>query len=758
MGEYGNAAIFAKNARVVVVQKKKEQKVKINSEQKITNVKAAKYKKAKDSIESSKVTIEKAKEFCTFSDLTKATELLDSANSAFNMGNYEEALVHAKKAEEGAVRVKRDYEVYKETADIISSIEVEIAQIKNAGVKIPKSHELLEPAKAELTKHNFVRAKKLSEDALKIASEYKAAYSRASDSISDVEKKLTNLQNKGVMIPSKLLTKSRQAFNTGSYDESIQLTDLITISETRYRNAEEELKSAESALQKAQEFGCTVSDIEEKLRAPHQLFAKGAYEESINALKRVEESVNRIIEEAKPVIVLEFPETAFKTNVWKPLNLILRNTGNAHAKGVTITFSQEVEVKKLEEVDLNVGEEKSLKIGFRPIQEGEIPLDTIINYRDFDNKEYADETTFWITVETGVGTGVDGGVEAQKPVIKRETEFFNGFIRMRMSVTNPMRQIISDVSLDLDYDENTLRLDRHEPEHPVRKEKVQLGSISPGTGKTVTFYLEPMTCTKAGTEINCRIDYKDAFGKANSLRMESKKVRVICPIFRTDSDINIGMLKEFINDLPCQDRRIYKIPNGMELKEVLELCRETIQMHDVRQIRTLYTPDGKTCESWYYGKTKVDKNNIVINGRINQETKSIELSAATPMPESLTGLLAELSHDLTKKIKAAGKKPEQVINVTMRENVIIRSPNLLNFCDMDGVCNEKNVVIEDNVIQRSEFGELISDTKGTGVSNVKIKGNVIQRTKFWSSRKCPNCGTDVKASDKFCRKCGRKLV
>jgi len=309
-------------------------------------------------------------------------------------------------------------------------------------------------------------------------------------------------------------------------------------------------------------------------------------------------------------------------------------------------------------------------------------------------------------VEMLVGKEIEikRGYEILKPDIKRETEFFNGFIRLKMAVTNPMSQIITDVSLDLDLDEHTLRLDRHEPEsYSVKRGKVQLGTISPGTGKTVSFYLDPMTCTKAGTDINCRVDYKDAYGKSDSTRMESKKVEVVCPIFSTESDINIGMLKEFIENLPYHDSKVYQIPTGFGTNKKIEICRETIQMHDVRHIRTLRTKDDKTCETWYYGKTKVAESNIVIKASINEETESIEIFAATPAPESLTGLLAELGHNLTKKIQEIGEKPAQVVNVSIKDTIIQRSPNLLNLCDMNGVCREENIIVEDSVIQRSSI-------------------------------------------------------
>jgi len=183
--------------------------------------------------------------------------------------------------------------------------------------------------------------------------------------------------------------------------------------------------------------------------------------------------------------------------------------------------------------------------------------------------------------------------------------------------------------------------------------------------------------------------------------MESKKVEVVCPVFRTESDINVGLLKNLIATLPFHDSKIYQMPAGLGVNKLVNMCRETIQMHDVRHIRTLHTKDNKICETWYYGKTKIDEHSIVINGRINEEAGSIEIFAATPTPESLTGLLAELGHNLTKKFQEAGMESPKIINVSIRDTVMQRS--ILNLCDTNGVCNEKNVIIEDSLVQHTSI-------------------------------------------------------
>ena len=197
--------------------------------------------------------------------------------------------------------------------------------------------------------------------------------------------------------------------------------------------------------------------------------------------------------------------------------------------------------------------------------------------------------------------------------------------------------------------------------------------------------------------------------------------------------------------------RVVKL--GLETNKLIEICRETIQMHDVRHVRTFHTTDGKTCETWYYGKTKVYKRDIVIKASINEETESIEIFAATPDNESLTGLLAELGHNLTNKIKEIGKKPAQIVNVSMKNVVIQRSPNLLNFCDMNDVCRG-DIIIEDSVIQRSKIGG-IGD--GTGATSVDIRDSIVQRSEIDSTRRCQNCGEEVQTDDEFCTECGTRL-
>ncbi len=111
--------------------------------------------------------------------------------------------------------------------------------------------------------------------------------------------------------------------------------------------------------------------------------------------------------------------------------------------------------------------------------------------------------------------------------------------------------------------------------------------------------------------------------------------------------------------------------------------------------------NNKTYETWFYGKTKVEKIDLVIKANVSKETESIEVFVAAPDQKALTGLLAELGRNLTKRGESLGKLTLQV-NLTIKDSIIQRS-RLLDFCDLNGICGA-NVVIEDSLVQRSKIG------------------------------------------------------
>ena len=291
--------------------------------------------------------------------------------------------------------------------------------------------------------------------------------------------------------------------------------------------------------------------------------------------------------------------------------------------------------------------------------------------------------------------------------ITRETAFYQGQIRFKMSVANISSSIVADVSLDFVFDENLLYIEKHD-DLTIKKGKFVLGNIYGGKDKTFTIYFEPLTCAKA-SDIGCQVNYRDHEGKMASVWMEPKEISVVCPIIKTDQDINIGRLKDLIETLPYKDSRVYQLQSGFNVKKLATIAREVVEKHDVKHIRTLHSLDGKTCEIWYYAKTKVSKEDIIINVSILTEHNMVELFAATQTAESLTGLLAEIGRDLKQTLEAKVSGQNRVVNLTIKDSVIQRS-NLLDMCSIDGSC-DVNVVIEDSVVQRSGIASANEEAK-----------------------------------------------
>ena len=86
--------------------------------------------------------------------------------------------------------------------------------------------------------------------------------------------------------------------------------------------------------------------------------------------------------------------------------------------------------------------------------------------------------------------------------IKRETEFYQGFIRLKMSVSNKTPSVITDVTLDFLFEDDLLRIDHYKPPYEKKNGKIRLGNISRGTSKSIAVYFDPLMCSR-GTEINC---------------------------------------------------------------------------------------------------------------------------------------------------------------------------------------------------------------------------------------------------------------
>jgi len=112
---------------------------------------------------------------------------------------------------------------------------------------------------------------------------------------------------------------------------------------------------------------------------------------------------------------------------------------------------------------------------------------------------------------------------ANKPQVLRESEFFGGCIRVKISVKNTSSLVITHVALELESDDRILHFDRCEPEYSQKNGKIILDTIDAHSDRTVAFYLDPLICAKEGTDIDCRVNFKYADGTPDTVSI--KRIR-----------------------------------------------------------------------------------------------------------------------------------------------------------------------------------------------------------------------------------------
>jgi len=253
------------------------------------------------------------------------------------------------------------------------------------------------------------------------------------------------------------------------------------------------------------------------------------------------------------------------------------------------------------------------------------------------------------------------------------TEFFQGYIRLKAAVKNDTRSVITGVEFEPLYEEESFRLVKTEPEYPIKKGRIDFGVINPGVKKTVAFYLEPMICTESFMEGTLK--YKDAEGDLHTEVMKKKRIEVVCPIFYTDENINVAMLKRLVSEeLTQQDSRIWTIT---EVERAFIVAKEVVLGRQVRLVRELADDAGVRREAWFYGTTQDKKYKIIFRVSENMPEKMLEVFVATPGKLLLTGCLAEIGRDIADRLTKEGKAPVQVSDMEKKERIIRETLSLI---------------------------------------------------------------------------------
>ncbi|MCW3135973.1 MAG: tetratricopeptide repeat protein, partial [Canidatus Methanoxibalbensis ujae] len=330
-------------------------------------------------------------------------EKLNEAKHKLDKKNFSNAVKLANECKNSLERKINEYKQIsaKQSIDLAYS---EIKEAEKLGINVSDAKDLHKKAILEFDNREYEKAIEYAERSRKDA-EYKIRrYNHAKEQI-EASKDIVKSIKKLISIPKaeELIENAESALKVGNYNNAVKFAEeakkIALERKSEYDTAFKSISEAEVAIEKAKEFGyCDTSEAEELLNKARKRFEEGNYAQSISDARKSEEIAWEIRAKSKPEIEVVLPEKTFKPNYWKRLDLIVRNKGNAHAKAVKIEFSKEVEVKGLEELDINSGEEKKLSIVLKPKEVGDVPLEIKTTYKDADGKEYSMQRTFLLNV------------------------------------------------------------------------------------------------------------------------------------------------------------------------------------------------------------------------------------------------------------------------------------------------------------------------------------------------------------------------
>jgi len=288
---------------------------------------------------------------------------------------------------------------------------------------------------------------------------------------------------------------------------------------------------------------------------------------------------------------------------------------------------------------------------------------------DWDGKRetFKDASGFLTPLLTGTSditrAMVEAQVDARKVRILSEWEFVKGFVRLNVAIKNNTVSPMSDTVFKLKYDTMVFGLEKVEPDHPLAKGALHLGTLEPGEEKIMAFFLDPLVC-KASV-LDGDIIYRIGDGRRRKAFMKQRKVDVSCPVFVTTENVTLPMVRALLEEeLACRDSRTIHVPESASQEEVYTMVKDALQGHNLQFLREQTDGQESSGEAgeesivvgWFYGLTRAESNHVVIQAIHSQKKSELQLIVASIIWPAVTGMLAELRRSLGFLVKEKAKK------------------------------------------------------------------------------------------------------
>jgi hypothetical protein len=259
-------------------------------------------------------------------------------------------------------------------------------------------------------------------------------------------------------------------------------------------------------------------------------------------------------------------------------------------------------------------------------------------------------------------------------------EFFRGYVKVKFAVSNDLDNVITDANVKIIVKQDSLRIGWVEPaDHALQGDNIHIGNVQPGEKVQFNLFLDPLVCS--ASFVDATLAFKDAKGDLYSIVMSRRKADVVCPTFHTDQDINVAMLRKMITEFAHHDTKVYTLPEGLWAEEAFKMGMSVIEGHNVKLVREFTeTAPVYAAEGWYYGKTQIKKDEVVMRISVSREHNSLEFFVGSSDQAVIAGLLAEFGHELNRRLKNKGliQKDIKHLDLTDKDRVARKSQLLLH--------------------------------------------------------------------------------
>jgi len=259
-------------------------------------------------------------------------------------------------------------------------------------------------------------------------------------------------------------------------------------------------------------------------------------------------------------------------------------------------------------------------------------------------------------------------------------EFFRGYVKVKFAISNDLDNVITDAMVKIIVKQDSLRIGWVEPpDHVLQGDNIIIGNVQPGEKIQFNLFLDPLVCT--GSFVDATLTFKDAKGDLYSIVMSRRKADVVCPTFHTDQDINVAMLRKMITEFAQHDTKVYTLPEGLWAEEAFKMGMSVIEGHNVKLVREFTeTTPVYSAEAWYYGKTQIKKDEVVMRISVSREHNSLEFFVGSSDQAVIAGLLAEFGHELNRRLKNKGLIQQNIkhLDLTDKDRVARKSQLLLH--------------------------------------------------------------------------------